>query len=156
MPNHISGPSSSKTAPAPDYARRNRTPYPDTDVKVIAIHSSPFTSPQPAAPSHHATRNHHLLSGRERGRQFFACHIGLTHKQFFTAVQFQFKTSCRALILHRTDRAIGLQFTGVLRRICSGRRAKLPVMPQSFSAISPSKTLDVPTNPATNGVRGRI
>ncbi len=35
---------------APDYARRNRTPYPDLDVKVIAIHSSPFTSPQPAAP----------------------------------------------------------------------------------------------------------
>ena len=26
-------------------------------------------------------------------------------------------------------------------------------MPQSFSAISGSKTLDVPTNPATNGVR---
>ncbi len=156
MPNHISGPES-KTAPAPDSARRNRTPYPDLDVKVIAIRSSPFTSPQPAAPSHHATRVITCCWG-ERGRQFFACHIGLTHQQFFTTVQFQFKTSCRALNIAPP----GLchwpaVHQGVEADMFRSAGLSFPVMPQTFSCHQSIKNIRCTNEPgATNGVRGRI
>ncbi len=138
MPNHISGPSSSKNSPSPDSARRNRTPYPDLDVKVIAnVHRhSPLLNQR----HHHITRPGTITCcpgvsvAGSSSPVILADSPAVFHHRSISV-----QNELPRLILHRLDRAIGLQFTRGVEAICSGRRAKLPVMPQSFSAISHQK-----------------
>ncbi len=138
MPNHISGPSSSKNSPAPDYARRNRTPYPDLDVKVMQyIHRhSPLLNQR----HHHITRQETITCcpgvsvAGSSSPVIWPDSPAVFHRRSVSV-----QNGSRALILHRLDRAISLHFAGDIRRICSGRRAKLPVMPQRFSALADQK-----------------
>ncbi len=134
MPNHISGPSSSKNSPSPDYARRNRTPYPDLDVKVIEyVHRhSPLLNQR----YHHITRPETITCCPGVSVAGSSSPVILPDSPaVFHRRSVSVQNGSPPLILHRLDRAISLHFAGDVERICSGRRAKLPVMPQSLSAI---------------------